>query len=130
MEYKVFDALVNKVEELDTLQTETMREQGFKIKYRDCQLGCMFPSGINVFYKGENIAIIEHGHYAGVLSHEMHTDYEKYKHCESLMDFLQYCLKEHINFQKRLEKREKEIAKRERIEARDREIRLNHFMAD
>ena len=130
MEYKVFDALVDKVKELGTLQTETMREQGFKIKYRDCQLGCMFPSGINVFYNGENIALIEHGHYAGVLSHEMHTDYEDYKHCKTLMDFLQYCLKEHLDTQKQREERRKEIAKREKIEARDREIKLNHFMAN
>lgn len=130
MEYKVFDALVNKVKELGTLQTETMYEQGFKIKYRDCHLGCMFPSGINVFYKGENIALVEHGHYAGVLSHELRTDYEKYGHCETLMDFLHYCLKEHLDTQKWLEKREKELNKKARIEARDREIKLNHFMAD
>lgn len=130
MEYKVFDALVNKVEELDTLQTETMREQGFKIKYRGAHLGSMFPPGINVFYKGENIALIEHGSRVGVDSHIMHTDYEDYKHCETLMDFLQYCLKEHLDTQKQREERRKEIAKREKIEARDREIKLNNFMAN
>lgn len=128
MELKVFDALVDKVKELGNIQTETMREQGFKIKYRDCQLGDIFPSGINVLYKGEVIAFITHGHYAGVLSHKMNTDYEKYKHCETLMDFLHYCLKEHLDTQKRIEKREKERDRKERIEARDREIKLNNFI--
>ncbi|WNM51063.1 hypothetical protein Alsa3_CDS0194 [Staphylococcus phage Alsa_3] len=37
-------------------------------------------------------------------------------------------MKEHLDTQKWREEREKEIAKREKIEARDREIKLNHFI--
>ena len=114
MEYSVFDDFIEKVKCQGTFQTKEMRRQGFKITSKGMKLNSHDIEGIEIYHHNNQIASIDHGYNGdGIIANGTVTEYEKYKHCKSLSELLNYCLETYMKYQNKI--KEKELERKRKL---------------